>query len=312
MDWQAAIFAFVAAHRHVSSLVWLSVPAASSPVGNCALSQHVACVKHSQPASALATIMELLLDTAKTACSFTNLLPAPEHDPQDTPVLSDTDCIVCSMLLVLHMITLLNCRTHDSTAATPHFVEILCRLSGDLPDETSAHMMLTAQPKCINSILAVKVVQQLMSLLRQSMKRVPIIAKVYMDVLLKLRPFASQDQAMTDELVCQGAAQQHRLHTLTAVCNTFFCFTQASACMSGMLQTTKCKCIFCRWHDNFGSWLSTRRTHSKQICSDAPLALPCQKDSPGFAAGVHSVIEPHVRTQLSGWGSQSRANDGSR
>ena len=90
VEWQAAIFAFVAAHRHVSTLVWLSVSAASAPVGDCALSQHVASVKHSQAASALATIMELLLNTAKTACILTKPLTAPEHDPQDTPVLSDT------------------------------------------------------------------------------------------------------------------------------------------------------------------------------------------------------------------------------
>ena len=280
MDWQAAFFAFVAAHRHVSTLVWLSVPAASAPVGNCALSQHVASVKHSQPASALATIMELLLDTAKTACSFANPLPAPEHDPQDTPVLLDTDCIVCSMLLVLHMITLLNCRTHDSTAATPRFVEILRRLSGDLPDETSAHMMLAAQPKCINSILAVKVVQQLMSLLRQSMKRVPIIAKVYMDVLLKLRPLGPPDEGMPDELVSQGAAQQHYFAMQSCSCHIpaglqhLFCSTPASACIFGALQRIKCMSIFCRWHDNIGSWVSTRQTHSKQICSDPLLALP--------------------------------------
>ena len=123
------------------------------------------------------------------------------------------------MLLVLRVITLLNCRTHDSTAATPHFIEILSRLSSDLPDETSAHM-LAAQPKRINSILAVTVVQQLMSLLRQSMKQVPIIAKLYMDVLLKLRPLVPPDQGMNDKLVIQGAAEQYCFTMQSCSCRT--------------------------------------------------------------------------------------------
>ena len=234
VDWQAAIFAFVAAHRHISTLVWISVPVASEPLGDCALSQHVAGVRHSQATSALATIMELLLNMASTACSLITIVPAPEHDPQDMPVLSDTDCIVCSMLLVLHMVTLMNYNTHDSIAATPVFVDVLSRLSSDLPDEASA-----AQPKRFSGILAVKVVEQLMSLLRPSMKRVPTIAKAYMDVLPKLRPHGPPDQGMTDELVSQGAASlsvqscfcHTHSHMLTAELQHLLCSTQASPCI---------------------------------------------------------------------------------
>lgn len=202
--WRRAVYGFVAAQTYAALSVWFALPASSDAVSEVAvkLRQQAAreCQQPKRAAVAFMSVMDLLVSTGETLQDN----PALGHQfPAYDVSLSPSITTMCSMLLVLQTIAVLDHTSHDTLAARSDTVKVLSLIQEDLPDASTAQDLRAAQPPGVNASLVVKIVQQVLPLLHQALKQMPSAARVYLDILLQMCTLAPAN-LVADELVQHG------------------------------------------------------------------------------------------------------------
>ena len=201
-DWRIAVYSFIVSHPYITPSVWFSLSAAPATVCNDVLKFHQAaarqCNQDKQTAAAFLSVMDLLL----VMVGIVRDNPEIGHPFPDDLLISPPNMTMCSMLLILQALTMLE-YTDDTLPARSNMNKVLSLVQDDLPDETAAQALLAAQPPGIHPSLVVKVIQQVLVALRQSLKPMPDAASLYLDVLAQMRSLAPE-ALVADELVEQG------------------------------------------------------------------------------------------------------------
>ena len=206
------------AQRETDPTFWLALPAATDKVHTLLLGRHATDLQRNLAVSldkALRPVMELLVEQAKMASQVTPSATASEPT-QESHSLSDTDSVVCGILLVLHIVKLLNhnSNSRDTAGAAAVLLRVLGCFTHHLPTGGRAEQLLTQIPPCINTSLVVGAVRQAMSLLRQIVKRKPYSAHMIFEVLLQMRSLVPPHLDIADVMLEQG---EHNL--LCTECN---------------------------------------------------------------------------------------------
>lgn len=196
------------AQRETDPTFWLALPAATDKAHTLLLGRHATDLQRNVAVSldkALRPVMELLVEQAKMASQVTPSATASEPT-QESHSLSDTDSVVCGILLVLHIVKLLNhnSNSRDTAGAAAVLLRVLGCFTHHLPTGGRAEQLLTQIPPCINTSLVVGAVRQAMSLLRQIVKRKPYSAHMIFEVLLQMRSLVPPHLDIADVMLEQG------------------------------------------------------------------------------------------------------------
>lgn len=162
-------------------------------------------IEPGQLPDALQTVLSVLLHQAQIVCQSKNAAQAKQTFQQQDS-LSTSNSILRSMLLVLHVIALANykiCGQTHTVAASATLVLVFSRFMDYLGDEHVA-LKQTATLPDVDTALLVEVVKKVMPNLRQTVKRIPGSAVIFIDVLLKLSSLVPSVQGVAQAIIAHG------------------------------------------------------------------------------------------------------------
>ena len=165
-----AIYRFVIARSYSESSDWFSLPAIGSANDYLAQDlQLLAAWETSQTTQTNVAFLSVMNLLGTLRCSIRGDEATACQHPEEDLYQSPTYATVCSILLVLQLVALLDHARRDTLAARSRIVKVLRLFLDDLPSEFAAQGLMTLQPPGINASLVLKIVQQVLPLLQQAM-----------------------------------------------------------------------------------------------------------------------------------------------
>ena len=117
-EWRTAIYFFVAAQTYIAPSVWFALPASSDAVYSVAVKLHqIAAREYQQSKQAAVAFLAIRDFLLRMVCTVGDNPELGElHQLDDLP-LSPSSTTMCSMLLILQTIAVLDHTTQDTLAA---------------------------------------------------------------------------------------------------------------------------------------------------------------------------------------------------